>query len=376
MKDVFGLIYTSDESDVRLRDLTRSRSIAALPIGGRYRVIDVLLSNMVHSGITNVGLITQRNYHSLMDHLESGKAWDLNRKRDGLFILPPFVTRSNTGSYTGMLDAIRSNLGYVRRSAQRYALITGSSTVYNMVYDDMMRQHLATGADITVLYNTPTEEELMRGSDADRTHLKLDENGRVLDVEISPVLHSYPNVAMGVFLMDKALLTYLVEVSAAHNRSDFVRDVLIDHLSELKVYGYACDGYVSRIDSISAFYRLNMDMLHEQIRTPLLYQPNPVYTKVKDEVPARYEQGAKTSNCLVADGCIIEGEVSNSVLFRGVRVGRGCVVKDCILMQGVEVQDGAQLHHVIADKEAFIKRDRRIIGQESYPVVIEKNAVI
>ena len=171
MKDVFGLIYTSDESDVRLRDLTRSRSIAAMPIGGRYRVIDVLLSNMVHSDITNVGLITQRNYHSLMDHLGSGKAWDLNRKRDGLFVLPPFVTRSSTGSYSGLLDAIRSNLNYVRRASQRYALISGSSTVFNTTFDDMMKKHMESGADITILYNVPGEGELF--SDADRTYLKL-----------------------------------------------------------------------------------------------------------------------------------------------------------------------------------------------------------
>lgn len=374
MKDVFGLIYTSDESDVRLRDLTRSRSIAAMPIGGRYRVIDVLLSNMVHSGITNVGLITQRNYHSLMDHLESGKAWDLNRKRDGLFILPPYVTRSNTGAYSGMLDAIRSNLNYVRRASQRYALISGSSTVFNMQFDDMMKQHMESGADITILCNVPGEGELI--SDADRTYLKLDENNRVVDIEVSPRLHSYVNVSMDVFIMDKALLTYLVENSAAHYRTDFVRDVLIKQLSELKVYAYRYDGYVSRIESIYSYYKLNMDMLNESIRTPLLYKPNPVYTKVKDEVPARYEAGAKAVNSLVADGCIIEGTVENSVLFRGVRVGKGAVVKDCILMQGVEVQDGAQLSHVISDKDAFIKRDRRIVGQESYPVVIEKNAVI
>lgn len=374
MKDVFGLIYTSDESDVRLRDLTRSRSIAAMPIGGRYRVIDVLLSNMVHSGITNVGLITQRNYHSLMDHLESGKAWDLNRKRDGLFILPPYVTRSNTGAYSGMLDAIRSNLNYVRRASQRYALISGSSTVFNMQFDDMMKQHMESGADITILCNVPGEGELI--SDADRTYLKLDENNRVVDIEVSPRLHSYVNVSMDVFIMDKALLTYLVENSAAHYRTDFVRDVLIKQLSELKVYAYRYDGYVSRIESIYSYYKLNMDMLNEGIRTPLLYKPNPVYTKVKDEVPARYEAGAKAVNSLVADGCIIEGTVENSVLFRGVRVGKGAVVKDCILMQGVEVQDGAQLSHVISDKDAFIKRDRRIVGQESYPVVIEKNAVI
>jgi len=374
MKDVFGLIYTSDESDMRLRDLTRSRSIAAMPIGGRYRVIDVLLSNLVHSGVSNVGLITQRNYHSLMDHLESGKAWDLNRKRDGLFILPPYVTRSSTGSYSGLLDAIRSNLNYVRRASQRYALISGSSTVFNMKFDDIMAQHLATGADITILYNVPADDE--SNGDADRTHLKMDESGRVVDIEVTPHLNTYPNVSMDVYIMDKALLTYLVEVSAAHYRSDFVRDVLIKQLGELKIYGYKYDGYVSRIDSIASYYKLNMDMLDESIRTPLLYRPNPVYTKVKDEVPARYEAGAKAVNCLVADGCIIEGTVENSVLFRGVRVGKGAVVRNCILMQGVEVQDGAQLSNVISDKDAFIKRDRRIVGQESYPVVIEKNAVI
>ena len=192
----------------------------------------------------------------------------------------------------------------------------------------------------------------------------------------SASLNSYPNVSMDVYLMDKALLTYLVEISAAHYRTDFVRDVLINQLSELKVYAYKYEGYVSRIESIYSYYRLNMDLLNEEIRTPLLYRPNPVYTKVKDEVPARYEAGAKAVNSLVADGCIIEGTVENSVLFRGVRVGKGAVVKDCILMQSVEVQDGAQLSHVISDKNAFIKRDRRIVGQESYPVVIEKNAVI
>ena len=374
MKDVFGLIYTNDESDVRLRDLTRSRSIAAMPIGGRYRVIDVLLSNMVHSEISNVGLITQRNYHALMDHLESGKSWDLNRKRDGLFILPPYVTRGNTGSYTGLLDAIRANLSYVRRASQRYALISGSSTVYNMVYDDMMKQHLETGADITILYNVPAESELV--ADAERTHLKLDENGRVVDIEVSPRLNTYPAVSMDVYIMDKALLTYLVEVTAAHYHNDFVRDVLIAQMKNLKIYGYKYDGYVKRIESVDSYRQLNMDLLDEPIRTQLLYKPYPVYTKVKDEVPARYEAGCKVSNTLVADGCIIEGTVENSILFRGVRIGKGAVVKNCILMQGVEVQDGAQLSHVISDKDAFIKRDRRMAGQESYPIVIEKNAVI
>ncbi len=373
MKDTFGLIYTS-QSDMCLRELTRSRSIAAMPFGGRYRVIDVLLSNMVHSGVTNVGLITQRNYHSLMDHLGSGKEWDLDRKRDGLFILPPFVTKDNTGAYTGLLDALRSNIGYIRRSAQRYVVISGSDIVFNTTFDALLEQHIRTKADITVMYNIPSEEELREQSD--RTHLKMDEEGRITDVEYSPILHTYPAVSTNVYIMDKSLLMYLVEVSAAHYRTDFVRDVLMSQLQNLKIYGFKLEGYVKRIESIPSYYQLNMDMLDEQLRTSLLSKPNPVYTKVKDEVPARYEEGARVSNSLVADGCIVEGEVENSILFRGVRVGRGCKVQNCILMQGVEVQDGAQLSHVIADKSAFIKRDRRLMGQPSFPIVIEKNAVI
>ena len=242
MKDVFGLIYTSDESDMRLRDLTRSRPIAAMPMGGRYRVIDVLLSNMVHSEITNVGLITQRNYHALMDHLGSGKEWDLNRKRDGLFILPPYVTRSSTGSYTGMLDAIRSNLGYVRRSSQRYAVICGSNVVFNSRFDEMLKFHQEKNADITILYNVPVGDETH--AEADRTHLKLDEDGRVTDIEVTQSLNNYPATSLDVYIMDKALLTYLVEVTAAHYQTDFVRDVLLRQLSELKIYGYEYKGYV------------------------------------------------------------------------------------------------------------------------------------
>lgn len=374
MKDTFGLIYLSD-TDMQLRELTRSRPTAAIPFGGRYRIIDVMLSTLVNSGITNVGLITQKNYHSIMDHLGSGKEWDLDRKRDGLFILPPFVTRHNTGTYTGLLDALRSNIGYIRRSSQRYCLLTGSETVFNMDYHALLKQHIATGADITIAYNEP-EESTLAGHETGRVHMLLNETGRVTDIEYSTTLNRYPAVGMGVYLMDKNLLTYLIEVSASHYRTDFIRDVLIAQNDNLKIFGYKYDGYVSRIESIQSYYQLNMDLLDEGIRNQLLSRPNPVYTKVKDEVPAQYFEGARIENSLVADGCIIEGEVKNSVLFRGVRVGKGAKVENCILMQATEVQDSAQLAYVITDKSAFIKRGKRLMGQASFPIVIEKNAVI
>lgn len=376
MKDAFGIILTG-ENEIRLRELTRSRSIAALPIACRYRVIDVILSNMVYSGITNIGIITQKNYHSLMDHLESGKEWDLSRKRDGLFILPPYVSRENTGSYDGMLDAIRSNMGYVRRSTQRYAVISGSSTLFNMNLDPMMEAHVKSGADITMLYNVARFEPSANDDNhSQQIYLDVDQNGRVRDIEINPLMPRYHSLAMDVYIMEKSLLQYLVDSSVAHGRTDFGRDILQKMFGELRIFGYRYDGFVARMDSVESYYRFNMNLLDPTIRTQMLSGESPVLTKVKDEVPARYDADAKVSNSLVADGCIIEGQVENSILFRGVRIGRGCVVKDCILMQNTEVQDGAQLAYMITDKNAFIKRDRRLMGQPTYPGLIAKNSII
>ena len=375
MKDAFGIIITGDQ-DIRMSELTRSRSIAALPFGSRYRIVDVILSNMVHSGLTNIGIVAQKNYHSLMDHLESGKEWDLSRKRDGLFILPPFVTRENTGAYSGMLDAVRSNMGYVRRSSQRYVVLSGSHTVFSTRFDDMMEAHIRTGADVTVLYNVAKFGSTDEASQGQRIYLDMDSSGRVQDIEVNPVMPRYQSLGMDVYIMEKSLLQHLVDTAHSHGQTDFARDVLQKTFGELRIFGYRYDGYVARVESVESYYRFNMSLLDGNVRRQMLMGEHPVLTKVKDEVPARYEQSAEISNSLVADGCIIEGSVENSILFRGVRVGRGCVVKDCILMQNTEVQDGAQLGYVITDKNAFIKRDRRLMGQPTYPVVIAKNSII
>ncbi len=221
---MFGLIYTG-EANAQLRELTFSRSVAAVPFGGRYRAIDFMLSDIVNTGISNVGIITQRNYHSLMDHLGSGKEWDLHRKRDGLFILPPFVTRDNTGVYRGTVDAIRSVMGYIRRSAQKYVILTGSHTLYNTTYDKMLRQHIETGADITIMYNE--EHEFNRAEQYDDLRLTINENGRITDLALNPYMPDSPFMGCDAYIMEKTLLEYLVEDAAAHGEFDFMQDVLI-----------------------------------------------------------------------------------------------------------------------------------------------------
>lgn len=371
--NAFGLIYTG-EANARLRELTFSRSVAAVPFGGRYRVIDFLLSDMVNTGISNVGLITQRNYHSLMDHLGSGKEWDLHRKRDGLFILPPFVTKDNTGMYRGTVDAIRSVLGYVRRSTQRYVILTGSHTLYNTTYDAMLRQHIETGAEITIMYNV--EREFNRADQFDDLRLTMDETGRVTDLSLDPYFPTSSFRGCDAYIMEKERLEYLVEEAASHGEYDFMRDVLVKNVKKCRIYGWRYDGYVARLDSVSTFYKHNMELLDPAIRMDLFNPRTPIYTKVKDEVPAKYTDTGRVRNSIVADGCIIEGEVENSVLFRGVHVCKGAVVRDSILMQACYVGESSTLSNVVMDKGVLILNGRNISGYKTYPVIIRKGTTV
>ena len=374
MKDnAFGLIYTG-EANMQLRELTYSRSVAAVPFGGRYRCIDFLLSNLVNTGIANVGVITQKNYHSLMDHLGSGKEWDLHRKRDGLFILPPFVTRDNTGIYNGTIDAIRSVLGYVRRSAQPYVVLMGSHTIYNTTYTGLIEQHINTGADITIMYNDVTAFD--RNDQYDDLRLTLDEKGRVYDLQIDPYRPLTPSQSCDVFVLEKTLLEYLVEEAAAHSLTDFVRDVLVKNVSSLKLYGYRYDGYVARMNSLSSFFSHNMAVLERDVRADLFNARHPIYTKVKDEAPATYGPKAQVKNSLLADGCIVEGSIENCVLFRGVHVGAGSELKNCIVMQASDVRENCALDYVVLDKGVTVRAGRKLAGYESFPIIIRKGSTI
>ena len=262
--NAFGLIYTG-EANAQLRELTFSRSVAAVPFGGRYRTIDFVLSDIVNSGISNVGLIAQRNYHSLMDHLGSGKEWDLHRKRDGLFILPPFVTKDNTGVYRGTVDAIRSVLGYVRRSSQRYVILTGSHTVYNTTFDAMLRRHIETGADVTIMYSDEKLDEMDPNEQFDDLRLTMDETGRVTDLAFNPRNSDVPHIGCDAYIMEKTLLEYLIEDASAHGDSDFMQDVLIKNAQKFRFYGWKYDGYVARLNSLGQFYKHNMNLLKQRI---------------------------------------------------------------------------------------------------------------
>ena len=371
--NAFGLIYTG-ETNPFLRDLALSRSVAAVPFGGRYRCIDFILSDLVNSGVTSVGLITQKNYHSLMDHLGAGKEWDLHRKREGLFMLPPFMTKENTGLYRGSVDAIRSCLGYVRRCPQQYVILSGSHTIFNMTFNDMIARHIETRANITMLYNeceiAPSEEQNLD------LRLLMDENGRVTEMELNPFSPRSANRSCDVMIMDKLLLEYLVEEAYSHGDYDLTRDILLKKCQTLKIMGYRYDGYVARLDSVNDFFRHNLALLQPEVRNDLFSPKHPIYTKVKDEVSAKYGENAVVRNSMLADGCQIDGTVENSIVFRGVSVKKGAMVKNSILMQGVSIGENCIMDHVILDKGVVVREGRTLTGYDGFPIILKKGTTI
>ena len=379
MRDVMGIIYTS-KNDLMLRELTMSRAVAALPVAGRYRMIDFILSNLVNTGIRNVGVIMQRNYHSLVDHLGSGREWDLHTRNDGLFILPPFLTKDNVGTYEGILDALQSNLGYLNRSKQEYLILTNSHTAFNTTFHGMIEEHERSGAEITLMY-----AELEAGGEGmDPTQRKRHaylrvngESGRVEDLEVGPERPESRCIYMDVMLMKRKLLLRLIDQAYAHGLHNLNRDILQRFIRDdlLRVNGYRYRGYQRRVETVDTYFRFNMDLINRSVRDAL-FRANPVYTKIRDEVPTYYAPSSKVRNTLVADGCIIEGSVEGSILFRGVRIGRGSSVKNSILMQEDSIGANVELENAILDKGVRVGDGERLVGPASYPIVIGKNSVI
>ena len=373
-QEAFGLIFTGEHNPY-MRDLVLSRAVAAVPFGGRYRVIDFVLSDLVNTGIRNVGLIVQKNYHSMMDHLGTGKEWDLNRKRDGLFLLPPFSTKDNTGVYRGDIDAFHSIMQYIRRSNQRYLILCGSHIVFNTTFDAILRQHRDTGADITIMYN---EDPRFFPEEQNRDlRLLLDDDGMTVKrLEWNPRNPGSNFRSCEVMIIDKDLFEDLVEESYSRGAVDFVREVLLPRVRDLKIMGWRYDGYVGRIDSINTYFMHNMELLNAGAARDLYNMRHPIYTKVKDEIASRYGDWADVHNVVMADGCMIDGTVEDSILFRGVTVERGAIVKNSILMQGVTVRKGAVLDHVILDKNVTVNAGRQLTGYEGIPLVFRKNLTV
>lgn len=368
-----GVIF-SNIHDKEITELTGKRTLASIPFGGRYRLIDFVLSNMVNSGISKIGVITKMNYQSLMDHVGSGKHWDLSRKTGGLMVLPPYGAGDNS-LYRSRFEAICGIENFLKHSNEDYVVMSDCDTVCNFNFNDVVEKHVANHADITVIVCRtelgPSNERRMR------TAVEYDKEMRVTKVTTSDKLSGKKVLFTNMMVISRRFLLRLIDNADEWGYKSFSRDVLVRGCSEHRIFAYEYDGYFSTVDSLANYYARSLELLDKKKRDELFYKDGAnIYTKVRDSAPARFTGDAKVVNSLVADGCEIEGEVRNSILFRGVKVARGAVVTDSIVFQDTEVGENSKLHCVIADKSVKVLEDRILSGHSTHPYFIAKDTVI
>ena len=367
-----GVVF-SNIHDKEITELTGKRTLASIPFGGRYRLIDFVLSNMVNSGITKVGVITKRNYQSLMDHVGSGKYWDLSRKTGGLMVLPPYGAGDNS-LYKSRFEAICGIENFLKRSDEDYVVMSDCDTVCNFNFADAVERHDRNHADITVIVS---KINLSRAEKRTRSAVEFDADNRVTKVTTSEKLSGEKVVFTNMMVVSRTFLIRLIENAADWGYTSFSRDVLVRGCKEHRIFAYEYDGYFAKIDSLADYYARSLELLDKNKRDELFYKDGAnIYTKVRDSMPAKFTKSAKVTNSLVADGCEIEGEVKNSILFRGVKVARGAVISDSIVFQDTEVGEDTRLHCVIADKSVKILGGRLLSGHSTHPYFIAKGTVI
>ncbi len=367
---VAGLIFANDNDNL-LKKLTARRSMASVPYGARYRLIDFPLSNLVNAGVTRVGIVTKENYRSLMDHVGSGIYWDLDRKNGGLYILPPYST-SGAKRYGGTIDALAGAVDYIEHCKSEYIVLYNGDVLANVDISAAVKSHIANEADITVVYHNG--ELIVNNGEVMK--LTVSEDGRVSDVELDTEVGDVSDFGIGIKIINRQLLLDIIKEARENELVSLNRDVIVKKVKQLKVFGFKHSGYVAFMNATDSYFKANMDLLSADVRSELFNKERPIFTKTRDDMPTRYGTKAEVKNSLVADGCVIDGTVKNSILFRGVKVEKGAVVENCILMQETKVSKKACITNVIADKNAVIGEEMVLKGTASKHFFVKKNQII
>lgn len=366
---VAGLIF-ANVNDSCLKKLTEKRSMASVPFGARYRLIDFPLSNLVNAGVTSIGVITKENYRSLMDHLGSGVYWDLDRKKGGIYLLPPFVSRG-VKRYTGTVDAMNGAMDYISRCNADYMVICNTDSVANIDISAAVKFHTGRNADITLVYHhgtPPATEDIIMPN--------VSEDGRINKIDFGAKGDTEADYFIGVMIISRGLLMSLVKNAYEEGCTDFAREVVTANLDNLRVFGFCHKEYAAVLNSTEGYCKASRDLLRNDVRKQLFNKERPIYTKTRDDMPTRYGTKSNTKNCFIADGCVINGTVKNSILFRGVTIEKGAVVENCILMQETSVAAGAQLNNVMSDKNATVGENMILKGTDKNCFFVKKNQIL
>ena len=364
-----GIILAGGNNN-KMKELSYKRAIAAMPMAGSYRAIDFALSNMSNSHIQKVAVLTQYNAKSLNEHLSSSKWWDFGRKQGGLYVFTPSITADNGFWYRGTADSIWQNISFLKNSHEPYVVIASGDGIYKLDYNDVLEYHIQKKADITVVCKDIDESQ-----DVTRFGLvKTDEDGRIIDFEEKPMASENRTVSTGVYIIRRRLLIELIEKCAEEERYDFVNDILIRYKNLKKICAYKMDSYWSNISSVASYYNTNMDFLKPDIRNYFFKQHPDIYSKVDDMPPAKYNPGSNIKNSLISSGCIINGQVENSILFKKAFVGNNCIIKNCIIMNNVYIGDNTYLENCIVESRGTIRANTTHIGENGeIKIVVERN---
>ncbi len=373
MNDTFAIVYARHGNPL-LGDLIAHRCVSALPLAGRFRTIDVLLSNISQSGIRSVGVIMQRNFQSLVEHIGSGDAWDLNSKSGGVALLTPYDQGLATGLYRGFGDALFAKRYYVNRQRAKYCLMLASDMVYRFDYNKLLEHHLETGADITVLYSR--ELRLEQGDPTHLANLHINDEGWVVAADFEPVGPEGGCFNLGACIIDKDLMLRLVEDACAEGKYNFVTDVIEPAVGKYKVAALEHTGYSGRLTTVKSYFDMTRDMLDPQIRDELFEANGPVYTRIMDAPPVHYNAGCEVENSVFGNGCDVSGRVVGSVVFRGVTIEAGADVENCVIMQDSHISSGAHLRNAIIDKDVIVGKDARLVGTPTQVAVVRKGTII
>ena len=364
-------IVLAGGSNNRMGQLSKNRAVAAMPVAGSYRCIDFVLSNMSNSHIQKVAVLTQYNSRSLNEHLNSSKWWDFGRKQGGLFVLTPFITEESNSWYLGTADSIYQNLDFLRKCHEPYVIITSGDCIYKMDFDKILDYHIKKKADITVAVKDieAETEDLHRFG-----VVRMAEDGRIVNFEEKPLVAQTNTVSIGVYIIRRRLLIELIQKAHEEKRNDFVQDILVRYKDVKKIFGYKHEGYWENIATIDSYYHANMDFLKRDVRDYFFHDYPNVYSKIEDLPPAKFNPGSKIKNSLVSSGCIVNGEVQDSILFKKVYVGNNCVIKNSIILNDVYIGDNTVIENCIVESRDTIRANASYIGEDGkIQIVVEKS---
>lgn len=354
----------------RMRELSQKRAICAMPVAGSYRSIDFTLSNMSNSHVQKVAVLTQYNARSLNEHLSSSKWWDFGRKQGGLYVLTPTVTADNSNWYRGTADAIYQNLSFLRNSHEPYVVVASGDCVYKMDFNKLLEYHIEKKADITIVCR-----EMEPGTDMERFGtIRMNEDYRVEEYEEKPLQAKTNTISCGIYVMRRRQLIEMIEKCAEEDRYDFVRDILIRYRGVKRIYGYKIRDYWRNIASVEDYFYTNMDFLKTEVRDYFFNQYPDIYSKVDDLPPAKYNVGSHVRNSLISSGCIINGVVENSVIFKNSFIGNNCVIKNSVILNNVYIGDNTYIENCIVESRGTIRTNSRFVGENGkIRIVVEKN---